>query len=218
MAASHPSLTPSQRETIYALRKKGKSGEAIRRLCAQGVDDQPPFSVSAQHALTVSRRIGAERGELYASAIGNMEDAEALDALTARLIATAEREIQRQEQLQKRGRVDAAQVGKLAAALEKLYRLAERKAETVRPPSGPAKGNDTGPEAEPEPPSLAETLIAEGDDAADDTPPIGDVVVGTNGGSFARDDRNPQKKGQAHAVPDTLSDQDTGPVPERQSG
>ncbi len=210
VAASHPNLTPIQREAIYALKRKGKSGEEIRRVCARGteVDGQavPPFSVSGQHANTVARRLGAERGELYTSAIGNLEDGEALDALTARLIATAEREIQRQEQLQKRGRLDAAQVGKLATALAKLYGLAERKGETVRPPGGEVKA----PEAVPDPPTLAEQLIADGG-AEEDAPALGDVVVGANGGSFAREDRRPQKKGDA--VPPAPEGQDTAEGP-----
>ncbi len=203
MAASYGKFSPEQEETIYRLKKAGKTGGEIALRCSEGVEGLPPFTISASRANGVARKLADEREELYSSDVASRPAPEGLDLLTKRLLRIAERETRRLERQQEAGRLDAQRLGKLAAAMTKLHGLLERNAEPV-----PSKSTKKGDAVEPDPdapPSFADQLIGSGSEpapAVEAVPEPGapaadlaDVVVGSQGGSFARSDR------RADAVP-----------------
>lgn len=185
MGSSPDRLTPAQKDAIYDLKHKGKSGREVVALVGAGHAGLDPFTVSVAHANETYRLMAEQRGELYATQIGGLPTDGALDKLQARLLRLAEREIARQETRQRGGKLDAAQVGRLAGALERIHKLSEARAVPAPPTKGERdKQSDAdGADADAVPSTFAEQL-AEGEDAAsapDASAPAADVVLSPQG-------------------------------------
>lgn len=172
MNRSPDRLTPAQKDAIYDLKHKGKSGAEVKRIVSMGYEDVDPFRVSVAHANETYRLMAEQRGELYTTQITGLSTDAAIDKLQARLLRLAEREIAKQETKHARGKTDAAQLGKLAGALERIHKLSEARAVPARPGADKQDGAKSG---EPVPTSFAAQL-AEGDDAAEPVP-AADVVL-----------------------------------------
>lgn len=143
-------LTPEQEFLIYELRKAGKSGGEVEKICARGYKEHPPFSVSPTHARDVGRKIMDERGELYSSELATAPPSEALEKLARRLLHVADRESARLDRLQRAGRLDGDKVARLATALTRLHTLHER-LEKARAGAGDGEqpgGEGKGPDAD----------------------------------------------------------------------
>lgn len=187
MARTPRRLKEHERDRVYELGKTGMTSALIAAACAESDDFHKGFKISASHVRTVLRRERAKRGELYRPEVSHLPALEALPALLGRLVETAEREVERLEQLQERGRLDAKRVTDLAGALDRLHRLAKRMDEDPPPPApgGEAKAADAVPD---QPRTFAERLMAgEAPDLADDAehdedaPAFADVEVSANG-------------------------------------
>lgn len=201
-----PKFSALQRDAIYRAQKKLKSGEKVRRVMRTGFEDLAPFDVSAASVREIARREAADRDELYNTTLSKLPPNEAVNHLAKRLLITAEKEALRLEHRQSRGQLDGNQLGKLATALGRIGKLVDERANAGAgdDPPGDAKKPDSPPESEAPPPSFAEGLLERGDaDPAPDaaapdavaSPALADVVVGSNGGSFARLDRRPLSDG-----------------------
>jgi hypothetical protein len=189
MGASYGKLTPGHEEAIYRLRKernaqgKPRSGGEIRRALAEGVDGEPPVSISADRALKVARRMVDERDALYDVEVQKRPTNEGLALLTRRLLVLAEKETVRLERAERAGRLDANKLGKLANAMTKLYALITR-AEEASDGGEPANKGDTSADggddaAQAVPPTFADALLEGSDEAqgAAPSPPLADRVL-----------------------------------------
>lgn len=164
MGASYGKLTPGHEEAIYRLRKekngagRPRTGIEIQAALARGIDGERPVSISPDRALKVARRLIDERDELYTSDIQKRPPHEGLRLLTKRLLVVAERETIRIERAEKGGRLDAAKLGKLAAALVKIHGLLER-LDAPDPSGGAAAGDGSAAGAVPS--TFAHALVSE---------------------------------------------------------
>lgn len=119
-----PRLTAEQRERIYALKEKGKSGAETARLCALGFEDLPPFKVTGQRCNDVWRKMARERDTLYGFNFKRGPMDEGIRRLARIGIIIADREMERQDRNQKRGQLNGNQLSALAGALKRLHMLA----------------------------------------------------------------------------------------------
>lgn len=191
VAASYGSLSPVQREAIYELKKQKKSGNEIKRIVARGYKELHPFSVSAQHANAIARKLMIEREELFEASVTKMADGEAVETLARRLIVLADRESLRLQRLQANGKLDIARLTKLAGAVTKLQGMLERMGESGSNGNGEGKKDDAPTRA-----SFAERLLQKGQEphGGDEAPAlpipaeVADVIVR---GAVGASDRAP---------------------------
>lgn len=174
MGASRGRLSAEQKEAIYELRKAGCTGPQIQKKCAQGYKPRgsdealPPFSVTPAYALDISRRMMAEREELYAPRNIDGLTKESLQNMAGRLVLIAEREIARQDRLQKQGKLKAAAVAGLVDAIARLQRLYEKLGE---PPTEGGEASSEDDAGEQKPPDWVGDWLADGDQENDDDRP-----------------------------------------------
>jgi len=121
--ASPPKLSPEQRERIYTLKSKGLSGRATAELCEGGFEDLPPFKVTGQWCNDLWHKMAKERDELYGRKLNRLPADEAISVLARRLVVIADRETDRLERSQRKGRMNGNQLTALAAAIRRLYGL-----------------------------------------------------------------------------------------------
>jgi hypothetical protein len=167
MGRSPDRLTPQQRDVIYELKHQGKSGREVSEIVAAGYGEVKPFTVSGQHANDLYRAMAEQRGELYETQLEGLTTTAAIRKLQARGLRLAERELARQETRQARGKLDPAQLGKVAVALERFHRLDEALA--VPPPPTAKKDGSKAGDGEGEQASAFATRLAEG--AGEDAEP-----------------------------------------------
>lgn len=159
VGASYGKLDPGHEEACYELKKQACSGRVIREKLAAGYNGLDPVRISTSRANQVAKQLIEERDELYASNVQNRPAHEGLRLLTKRLMIIAERETLRLEKAEKRGKLDANKLGRLATALVKLHQLNERN-EVAPPDAGAANNGDSA--GEPATPTgLAASILAE---------------------------------------------------------
>lgn len=178
MGASYGKLTRGHEEAIYEMRKRGNTGRQMREALARGVPGEPPVSVSLDRCLKVARRLEDERDDLFRSKIQDRPAPEGLRILTRRLMIIAERETLRLEHMEKRGKLDANRLAKLANAVTKLHALLERN-EALK--DMPDPGDRPAPNDAPSKPAstFADGLLepGEADSAPDPDAPVADAVI-----------------------------------------
>lgn len=176
MARSSGKLSSAQREAIYDLKKKGKTGRAIREELKAGysptgeeVDRLDPANLSISECNRIAKRLMDERDELFSSRVRDKPPNEGLMILSKRLIVIAERETVRLESAVKRGHLDANKLGKLSSALVRMYGLLERSEGHADPDEPTGQGEDAGAEAVPS--SFADTLVRDEDPVEEEAVP-----------------------------------------------
>ena len=192
MSANYGKLDAAQREKVFDLKEKGLSGKAVAAALAKGWPDEvPPISpveVSGQGVNDLYRRQKRERDLLYGSHVSKLSNGAGLDVLTRRLLVIADRETQRQEEKQKRGKLDGTELGRLVGAVERLHKLCGLRFDDPDPSPPPAPGESPAParastladrllDGELEPGDGAAHVAQADRTAASGAPPVADVPV-----------------------------------------
>lgn len=164
MARSSGKLSAAQREAIYDLKKKGKTGRVIRDALKAGysptgdeVDRLDPVNLSISECNRIAKRLMDERDELFSSRVRDKPPHEGLTILAKRLIIIAERETVRLEAAVKRGQLDSNKLARLATAMVRLYGLLERAEGQADPDEPTDNGGDTETDAQRS--AFADTLV-----------------------------------------------------------
>jgi hypothetical protein len=169
VAASYGKLSAQHEEACWELKKAGKTGREIREVLARGGykiigtdEGLSPASISASRANRIARRLMDERDDLYTSEVLKRPTNEGARLLVRRLLRVAECETNRLERQQRAGRLDAAKLGRLAGAVERLVKVSERM-DAEPPDDGATDGKaDSQPDSGGAP-SFAASLLGEDD-------------------------------------------------------
>ena len=123
-----------QRHTIYELKRQGKTGSEIARLCALGTEGLEAFEISRDMANKIARQ---ERELHELSPLAQSDLTDAVRVLTRRTINVLEKWLRR---LEKRRRdIDTMELKRMTDCLVKLHRLVSQ-----MPPEG-REGNGHKP-------------------------------------------------------------------------
>lgn len=185
MSQSQRKLQPLHREAIFKLRAPGKGQKSLRviaELLAAGYNGLPPVKVTEETVRATYQRMADDRDALSSVRMPNRKRPtnERLDAMVRRLIDVGERETQRIERMEARGKLDSARLLKLARALRSLYDLQDRSAQAPDP------DGDQAPEQPPSPPtSFADSLAPPIDAGPDDLPDHSNATGGGEATSAA---------------------------------
>lgn len=170
VSQSQRKLQPLHREAIFKLRAPGKGQKSLRviaELLAAGYKGLPPVKVTEETVRATYQRMADDRDALSSVRMPNRKRPtnERLDAMVRRLIDVGERETQRIERMEARGKLDSARLLKLARALRSLYDLQERAEQAPDPDDDQVAEQPASP-----PSSFADSLAPPIDAGPDDLP------------------------------------------------
>jgi hypothetical protein len=171
-------LTDAQKDAVadaFAIGRDGKnrskkmSAAAIARAAAAGeLPGHPAFDISEPYVRQIGRKRLAERGTLYAVGVDMSNPGKANRANLERLARLGAREVSRLERLQGQGKLDAADIGKLAQAIGKVESVRESLGDNGTSGNG-AKSHAPAPTGEAEPDPFLAGLSQDSAPASDPT-------------------------------------------------
>ena len=172
-------LSKRQREAVYAAHLDDLNGREIAEAAAAGdlgYPPLPPFEISDSYARQLARNMAAERGELYRVSVDLSAPRDALEAITKKQIALADKETTRLEKKQQQGRMNGQELDRLVRATASAARLLQTLDSRPRKPPADKPEPDA---PEPEKPGDDWVSDALADDDAPDLSafPVADGVV-----------------------------------------